>query len=194
MSEPSLFWIEQDRLDRLLLEAGLKPSSEAVRSRSAAALPAAGVEPVPSFLTQPSPLPEAARRAEPELMLPDGPLEARCEALLQWLRDAFGCERAFLADGDGLTLLARALGPELPAAAASMGMLWRSLRSSIDLKDESCFSIQLAPEATLYVVMSEAGSESLHLGFVSRATLTSATLAKIRRAFHLTVLHEGTRP
>jgi hypothetical protein len=170
----SLSWIDPGELSAALVRAGVRREP---RDRSRPAnlylLRAGGAqaEPAEPFATAAAPraagpVPRTAPAAE-RFDAPEGTLQKRLEAFIDWVTNATGSRRLFVADAEGLVLIERETDHELIAVSSSFMSLLERIRSCLGSETRGVMALDLDEETTLHMVQVRTGLGRFTLGLVA---------------------------
>lgn len=107
--------------------------------------------------------PETERRFEP----PEGNLQRRLEAFVDWVGESTGSGQLFVADAEGLVLIERDTDHELIAVSSSFMSLLERIRSCLGSEIRGVMSLDLDEGTTLHLVQVRTGLGRFTLGLVS---------------------------
>ena len=184
--EASLFWIEPERMARLMErldtpKATVRPSQEPGQQEPPPA------DPLDDTVSVVMKAPDVGIGAPlAQYQVSSGSIEERLAGLLDWLRDVTAPRQAFVTDGEGLAL-AGDTEPETVAVAARLAGTWEELRGVCSYPEDGALSIDAPGGGCLHLLRATTPWGMLHLGFVATRELPSTTLDQIREAFRRTV-------
>ncbi|MCB1056145.1 MAG: hypothetical protein KDD11_11650 [Acidobacteria bacterium] len=172
MSRPSLFWVDPEDISGLLGRLA-EPGPPRPAARTGPPPPVAS--PAAPLVPERSPAPGA-----PAFELPQGPLDAKLDALLDWVRSFVVFEHAFVVDQEGLALVHESAPLELIAAASTLAETWDALRNRFQLAPESGLVVELDDRSWLQLLTQQTRWGRVSLGIVLGAPLGDGTSAIIR--------------
>ena len=126
-------------------------------------------------------------RYMPGFEVPEGPLEDRLAALLDWVRSFVDFDHAFVVDQEGLALVHEAAPLELIAAAAAMSETWESLRNRFALADDSHLAVALLEAQHLQLLTTTTEWGRLSLGLVLQSPIPRSRMEAIGEKFQRTL-------
>ncbi len=188
----SLSWLDPEALAASLARAGAggwRPAATAPHALGYETMrPARApqVEPAPAPRqamgggTEAAPPPAAV--APPEFEAPSGGLAERLEAFCRWLAAATGAQGVFLADRDGLPVVARRVGDELVAASAMVTRFLELAHSRHRALAGGSLTLQLETGELVYFLQDRGDADAACLGFVVAEPVGGPTLERVRRA------------
>jgi hypothetical protein len=141
--------------------------------------PRAATPPQAAAIPEPAP---PAQGFEP----PAGSLAERLEAFSGWLEAATGARGVFLADRDGLPVVARQVGDELIAASAMVTRFLELAHSRHRALDDGSLALQLEGGGLIYFLQDRGEAGNVCLGFVVAEPVGRDALEHVRRALRRT--------
>ena len=117
------------------------------------------------------------------LELPEGPLEDRLTAFLDWLRGWVSFEHAYVVDEEGLALVHESAHLELIAASSTLAETWETLYNRFGLARESFLSVDLAESRQLHLITEPTRWGRVSLGVVLEAAHPAWSFATARDGF-----------
>ncbi len=117
----------------------------------------------------------------------------RFDAFLDWTAARTGSDSAFVLDGEGLVLVARAMNEDQLMLATALLNLLNRLHLSLDSPTDETMALVLEPGKNLHFTGLDLGWSRFILGFVSSRPLAPALLSSLRQKL-AAVIDEEVRP
>ncbi len=186
--ERSLFWVKPEAFSELITRLET-PKSEPAPGRGEAASAVRRID-----VTQPmKPLRETRDDETTALYAldlsigpfspPEGSLEQRFAALLEWLEKATEYDQAFVADPEGLALIGDRSADELVAATVTLGNAWRKVHSAAALPEDAPLAVDLPGARRLHILPGKSPFGVVRLGFLTPKPLSRIVIDTIHSAF-----------
>ena len=201
----SLSWIENDDLSRALQRAGLgasRPSgltggapASVVAPWAYGARPAMPVGPVapvvpasaPASAAAPKPRSQPPEGAKLDFVPPEGRLERRLEAFMDWVIEHSESTRTFVVDNEGLVLTEMNADPDLIAISSSFMNLLQRVHQALESSTYGSISIDLESGQVLHLVQAQSILDSVVLGFVVSEPVDRSLIRAFRRGLNRTM-------